>query len=78
MSKLIDRFALGIAPWKGRDLSPKTAIRLFMDDDGVMLHASILPQTVKATISRTEDLGWGCTCIHRTSTPQRHTLPYHG
>ena len=40
--QLINRFTLGIAAREGRDLSPEAAVRIFMDDYGVMLHVSIL------------------------------------
>lgn len=42
MLELIYRFALGIAAREGWDLSPKAAIQVFMNDNGVILHASIL------------------------------------
>ena len=45
--KLIDRFALGIAAREGWDLPPKNRHRVFMDDNGVILHVSILSQGVK-------------------------------
>lgn len=44
MLELIYGFALGIAAREGRDLSPEAAIRVFMDDNGVILHVSILSQ----------------------------------
>src|ERR1035441_9092716 len=43
--KLIDRFALRVAAWERRNLSPKTAVRIFMDDDGEILHISILSRS---------------------------------
>ena len=48
MLKLIDRLALGIAARKSWSLSPKTAIRVFMDDNGVVLHPSFLSQAASA------------------------------
>ena len=42
--ELIYRFALGIATGEGGNLSPKAAFRIFMDDNGVVLHASIFLQ----------------------------------
>lgn len=44
MPELIDGFALGIAAREGWDLSPETAIRVFVEDNGVILHVSILSQ----------------------------------
>jgi len=40
--EFLDRFALRIASRKGGNLSPKAALRVFMDDNGVALHALIL------------------------------------
>jgi len=39
--QLIYRFALRVAAREGWDLSPKAAFRIFMDDNGVILQASI-------------------------------------
>ena len=44
MLKLIYRFSLGIAAREGGHLSPEAAIWVFMNDNGVILHVSILSQ----------------------------------
>lgn len=41
--ELIHGFALRVAAWQRRNLAPKSAIRIFMDDNRVFLHASIFP-----------------------------------
>lgn len=41
--QLIYRFALGVAARQSWNLSPKAALRIFVDDNGVVLHASIFP-----------------------------------
>ena len=44
MLKLINGITLGVAARKCRDLSPKAALWIFVDDYGVVLHLSIFPQ----------------------------------
>ena len=61
--QLIDRLTLGVAAWEGRDLCPKAAVRIFMDDNGIVLHVSIF--------------SWmGCICT--SPIPGRARCPFRG
>ena len=63
MLQLINRFTLGIAAREGWDLSPETAIRVFMDDNGVIPHVPILSQAASAVATpkfHPKALTWSC------------------
>src|ERR1017187_1997270 len=56
--ELVDGFTLGIAARERGDLTPKATLRIFVDDNCVLLHASVFPQsTVGAAKSRPPQVG---------------------
>jgi hypothetical protein len=63
MRKVVNRLALRIAAWKSWYFSPKSAMGVFMNDNGVILHVSIFSQASEPGCWRRKESSTNRRCL---------------